>query len=246
MAETSESSGLSSLVALRKHEAERSQKQVEDARAQAEAEQRARAAAERARAVEDRARREQARLKSEEDLAVAARVELEQARALDERAEREARARRDSELRLIEERSAHHAEQLTLLARAARQRLLFTLSSALCLVTWLASAGLYVAVLRPNAEHAQSTFAQSLADEHRARLDAETNSVHAAERGAVLVERLASLEQTLRDERAVRPTTPPTHGATEKPERHGSGAAAPHGPCPDADDGDPLNPCLKR
>ncbi len=245
MAETGESSGLSSLAALRHHhEAERSQKQAEDARAQAEAEQRARASVERARMERERAQREQMRLKSEESLRVAARAELERSRALDERAEREACARRDSEARLLEERSAHRAEQLVLLTRVARQRLLVTLSSALCLLTWLASGGLYVAVLWPNAERAQSTFTQSLADERRARTDADINAKRAAERSAALVERVASLERALRDEQQLPSATLPTHGVTGKLGRHESGGASPHGPC--LDDGDPLNPCLKR
>jgi hypothetical protein len=59
---------------------------------------------------------------------------------------------------------------------------------------------------------------------------------------------VSSLEATLREERAARVPASSAQGTPGKLGHRGSmhGITAPHGPCPDADDGDPLNPCLKR
>ena len=166
MVESRESSGLLSLVALRQHETERSQRQAEEARAQAEAEQRARLAAERERAreVEQRAASERDRQHFAE---AARRVELsdlERARSAEsERAEREARARRDLEMQLIEERNARRQAEILLLGRVSRARSVNLLTAALCLVTWLGVTGVYLGVLRPEADRSRSELERALA-----------------------------------------------------------------------------------
>jgi hypothetical protein len=250
MSQSSESSGLSSLAALRQH-AERSQKQAEEARTQAETEQRARAAAERerARAVGERTQRERALQRSAENTRLAELAELERARmAESERVEREARARRDLETRLLEERAEQRRVEILLLARIARQRWLVVFSSALCLVTWLASAGAYLGLVRPEAERTRLAFERSLTDERQAVNNADDKSARAMQRSASLAERVSSLETTLREERASPVPASSAQSTPGKPAHHRSmqGVTAPHGPCPDADDGDPLNPCLKR
>jgi hypothetical protein len=248
MAESRESSGLLSLVALRQHEAERSQRQAEEARAQAEAEQRARLASERERAreVERRAASERDRQHSAEEAHRVELSELERARSAEfERAEREARARRDLEMCLIEERNARRQAEILLLARAARARSVNLLTGAVCLVTWLGATGAYLGVLRPEADRSRSELDRALAAEQRTESDAQASAARANQRQALLAERVSSLEQAVRDARA-RATNLPT-GAAGK---HGSLPAAPaaphdvtaHGPC--QDDGDPLNPCL--
>jgi hypothetical protein len=250
MSQLSESSGLSSLAALR-HEAERSQKQAEEARAQAEAEQRARVAVERerARAAEERVQRERALQRSAEGTRLGELAELERVRAVEsERAASEARARRDLEARLLEERAEQRRAEITLLGRVARQRLWVVLSSALCAVTWLASAGAYFGLVRPDTERARLAFERSLTDERQAVRDADDKSARAMQRSASLAERVSSLQTALREERAAPVPASSAQGTPGKLGHHGPmhGVTAPHGPCPDADDGDPLNPCLKR
>ena len=246
MAESRESSGLLSLVALRQHEAERSQKQAEEARAQAEAEQRARLAAERQRAreLEQRAASERERQHSAEAAHRAELSELERARSAEfERAQREARARRDLEMCLIEERNARRQAEILLLGRAARARSVNLLSGALCLVTWLGATAVYLGVLRPEADHSRSALERALAAEQRAESDAQASAARANQRQALLTERVSLLEEAVRDARA---RAAPT-GAAGKHAGPPAAPAAPqdvtaHGPC--QDDGDPLNPCL--
>ena len=252
MSQSSESSALSSLAALRQHEAERSQKQAEEARAQAEGEQRARAAGERerARAAEERAQRERALLRSAESTRLGELAELERARAAEsERAASEARARRDAEARLLEQRTEQRRTEIALLGRMAQQRWLVVFSSALCVVTWVASAGAYFGLVRPDAERARLGFERSLTVARQALRDAQDNAARAMQRSASLAERVSSLEATLREERAVPAPASSAPGTPGRPGGHHGpmhGVTPPHGPCPDTDDGDPLNPCLKR
>jgi hypothetical protein len=250
MAQLRESSGLHSLAALHQHEAERSQKQAEAAQAQAEAEQRARLLAERERAreAEQRAEAERGLLRS---VAAARRAELEElehARMAEfDRAEREAGARRSLELSLADAQSAQRRAEIQFVARAARGRLLNLLSAALCLATWLGTAAVYFGVVRPDADRSRVALERALADEHRVRSDADASGARASQRQTELSERVSSLEQALRDERARVALAP--SGAAGKHAHPGSmhvGAEPPtsHAPC--RDDGDPLNPCLKR
>jgi hypothetical protein len=249
MAQSRESSGLLSLVALR-NDAERSQKQAELARAQAEAEQRARLAAERERAREEREREEHERSlhRAAESARRAELTELDHARAVElERAEREARSRRDLELCLGEERLTWRQAEMRLLARIARARSFNLLSAALCLATWLGTVALYFELVRPEAERSGALVLRARADERRARSDAAAAEVRANQREIALGNRVSSLEQALHDER-VR-SDAPAGGAVEKQVHTGHKQAqvqpiTPGRPC--KDDGDPLNPCLKR
>jgi hypothetical protein len=248
MAELQDSSGLISLRALRQHEAERSQKQAEEARVQAEAEQRARLTAERERAreAEQRAESERGFRSSVEAARRAELSELERARLAEfERAEREACARRELTVCLNEERNARRQAELVLLGRAARARLYNVLSGALCVLTWLGALGAYIGVVRPDADRSRAALERALASEQRARSDAQTSDARASQRLAVLAERVSSLEQALRDARAKTATLPSgglgKHGATG-PVPAVVHEATPHGPC--QDDGDPLSPCL--
>jgi len=240
MAEPHESSGLHSLAALRKLEAERS-------KAQAEAEQRARLAAER-----ERAREAEHRLELERRLqrsAVEARqtelADLERARLVElERAEREARLRRESEVALLEAQSALRQLELRLVARTARARFLSWFSAAVCVASWLGAIGLYVAVFRPELERSQARLEDARAGERQAQRDADATRAHAAEREATLNERIAALEHASATPSAALlvPTAPP---AKRNEPRHGAPASVTsRTPC--RDDGDPLNPCLKR
>ncbi|HWZ88467.1 MAG TPA: hypothetical protein VNW92_06440 [Polyangiaceae bacterium] len=248
MAELHESSGLLSLAALRKHEEKRSVQQAEEARAHAEAEQRARASAERERG---RLARERAELEESVQRAIdatrhAESVELERARLAEfERAESEAHSRRALELSLAEERSARRGAEVAFLARAARQRFLSVASSTLCLVTWLAGAVLYGGVIRPDAARTRATFERSLANEQRARVEAEASGVRATQRAAALSERVSALEQASRDDRTTSLPAPAAHGPSKKSGQSLRGDTGSRKRCVDNGDGDPLNPCLK-
>ena len=187
MAEARESSGLLSLVALRRHDVERSQKQADEARGQAEAEQRARLAAarERAREAEQRAEKERGLVGATELAHRAALAELEAARAREfERAEREACVRRELEACLANERSARQRAELLLLARAARARLFNALASVVCIATWLGTAGFYLGVVRPDADRSRAALDSALLDARRARGDAEASTIVANQREA--------------------------------------------------------------
>jgi hypothetical protein len=240
MAELHESSGLHSLAALRKLEAERSQ-------AQAEAEQRARLAAERERAREAEHRLELERRvqRSAAEARQSELVELERARLVElERAEREAQRRRDSEIALLEAQSALRQAELRFRARTARARFLSGFSAALCVSSWLCAIGLYVALFRPELERSRALLENALAGERQAERAADATRAHAAQREATLNERIAALEQARAAPSAALlvPTAPP---AKRNEPRHGSPASvSSRTPC--RDDGDPLNPCLKR
>jgi len=250
MAQLRESSGLHSLAALRQHEIERSQKQAGEARAQAEAEQRARLLAERERAREAELRVEAERglLRSVDAARRAELEELERARLVEfDRAEREAGARRNLELSLAEANNAQRQAEIRFVARTARGRLINLFSAALCLATWLGTAAFYFAVVRPDADRSRVALERALADEHRARSDADAGAVRASQRQAELSERISSLEQALRDEReraAAAPTGVTGKHAHAGPKHGGAEPPTSHAPC--RDDGDPLNPCLKR
>lgn len=240
MAETQESSGLHSLAALRKLEAERSQ-------AQAEAEQRARLAAERERAREAEHRLELERRvqRSAAEARQSELAELERARLGElERAEREARLRRDSEIALLEAQNALRQAELRLQARTARARLLSWFSAALCVASWLGAIGLYVALFRPELERSRALLETALASEREAHRAADATRAHAAQREATLNERIAVLEQARAAPSA--PGLVPSAALPKHSEpRHGSPpSVTSRTPC--RDDGDPLNPCLKR
>jgi membrane protein involved in colicin uptake len=247
MAQLRESSGLHSLAALRQHEAERSQKQAEEARAQAEAEQRARLVAERERAreAEQRAEVERSLLRSADAAQRTELAELERARTVElDRAERDARVRRDLELSLTAAKSAQRHAEISLVARTARGRLINVLSVALCLASWLGIAAFYFAVVRPDADRSRVDEERALAAEHRERSDAVAIRARASQREAVLGDRVSSLEQALRD-RSPAAGSAPT-GGPGKRWRGPAPVPTPTSHLPCRDDGDPLNPCLKR
>jgi hypothetical protein len=247
MAEAHESSGLHSLAFLREEEKKRAQRQAEAARVRAESEQRARKETERAAARVEQQRRCAER--AAHDDAEAQRVErlsLESAkRAEFERAEGLLRASAELRMQVEREREARYSAELGLTSRLLRQRLLTFASAALCVGSWLAAAGLYFAGLRPSAERRVATVQQSLLNERQARTFAEEREARSVRRADDLSSRVSTLEQTLREERerhaapAPGPSTTRTPFKTREPR-----LVAPVKPC--RDDGDPLNPCLKR
>jgi hypothetical protein len=248
MAELCESSGLHSLASLREHEKRRAQLQAEAARVRAEAEQRARQEAERA-----VARLEQERLAAERaahDHADAAqqnaRSLLESAqRAEFERAEGLLRASAELRLQVDRERQARQEVEFSLTSRWLRQRLLTFASAALCVGSWLAATGLYFVGLQPSAERKVAIVQQSLLSEQRARTAADEREARAMRRADELRLRVGSLEQTLREERERRASQLAVPSAPRKPApTRESRYVPPVKPC--RDDGDPLNPCLKR
>jgi hypothetical protein len=243
MAEVRESSGLTSLAALREQETRRIMLQTEAARARAEAEQRARMESERelARLERERQRLERAATDSRE-------VELsrlEAARASElERAERAKRAREELQVLLAEERGARHSAELTFTAQLLRQRSFALLSAALGVVSWLGGAALYLGALRPQAERAALAAEHSVAVERQARVAAEESTARSARRNDELARRVGLLEQELRDQ----VVAGPSHTVQGVPQKSGQksahGLSASQPPC--RDDGDPLNPCLKH
>ena len=247
MSEVRESSGLTSLAALREQETRRIAQQTEAARARAEAEQRARLESERelARLERERQRIERATAESLDTQRQAELSRLEAARVSElQRAEREARAREELQVQLAEERGARRSAELALTAQVLRQRSLAVLSAALCGASWLCGAALYFGSLRPQSERAALTAERSLADERQARAAAEEGNARSARRNEELAARVSKLELELRDQ-AVALTPDTAQGVPKKPglkPRHGVNASQP--PC--RDDGDPLNPCLKH
>ena len=249
MAELLESSGLHSLASLREHEKQRVQQQAEAARARAEAEQRARHAAD----------REAARIESERQRAERAAQELAEssqgAELLRMQLSRNAEFERAEGLLLVcaglseqlgRERDSWRSTELALTSRLLRQRLFVSVAVALPLCTIIAATGVYFGALRPSAEHAMSSARQALLDERRARTEAQASGARSARHADELAARLGSVEQTLRTEREQRATPAPSLGAKhpQQPTRGSGVAAPPVKPC--RDDGDPLNPCLKR
>jgi hypothetical protein len=238
MAEVRESSGLTSLAALREQET---------IRARAEAEQRARLESERelARLERERQRIERAAAESLDTKRQAELNRLEAARVFElQRAEQEARAREDLQVQLAEERGARRSAELALTAQLLRQRLLAVSSAALCGASWLCGAVLYFGSLRPQTERAALAAERLLADERQARAAAEQGNARSVRRNEELAARVGMLELELRDQAAaVTPHTVPA--VPQKPGQkatHGVSASQP--PC--RDDGDPLNPCLKH
>jgi hypothetical protein len=244
MAELRESSGLLSLAALREHEKRQIQQQTEASRARAEAEQRARIDAERIDRERQRIEQAASELAEVERRAELSRLEAARASEL-ERAEGATRAREELQVQLAEERGARRAAEISFAARLQRPRLLAVFSSALCLATGLAAAALYFGSIRPEAARARLAADRSLADEHRARVDADEGNARSARRNEELSRRLSSLDQALRERP---PAAPEPAVQSAKPQKLGTNTG--HGvttslpPC--RDDGDPLNPCLKR
>jgi hypothetical protein len=119
-----------------------------------------------------------------------------------------------------------------------------SVSAALCASTWLAAGLLYFAALRPGAERALATAEQSLLGEHRMLSEARAREVQAVSRSDELSARVAGLERDLRAERERRAAPPPALGSGKKRTREPLSAPPAVKPC--RDDGDPLNPCLKR
>lgn len=241
MREQHESSGLHSLAALRELEQKRARDQAEAARARAEAEQSAR--------LERQAlRREQERQSAER----AARELAESAQLRSDIAERveaecsAAQSRRTEELRLSlnQEREARRTAELRLTARLLQQRFIANVASALYLATALGALAAYFGALRPTAERALGAAEQALRTEKRAHAEAEANVLRGARRAAELSLRVDSLEQRLREAPGVGPVLVRTQQVM--PQRPGAphGSVKVTGDC--VEDGDPLNPCLRR
>jgi hypothetical protein len=247
MAELLESSGLHSLASLREHEKGRAQQQAEAARARAEAEQRARKEAEREAARIQHERRLAERSERAESAQHAELLELASSwRAEFDRAEGLLRSSAELRLSLERERKARQGVELGLTSRLLHQRLLTCASAALCVGSWLAAAGLYFGALRPGAERAVATAQQSLLTERRARSEAQEREARSAQRADELSSRVSALALTLREERERRAAQSPALGPTRKPvaTTRLPLVVPPVKPC--RDDGDPLNPCLKR
>ena len=248
MAELNESSGLLSLAALREQEKRRNQLQAEAARARAEAEQRARLEVEReaARLEQARQRAERAALQLAESEQHAEQVRSEAGlRAEFERAEALVRACDELKLAVHGEREGRRRVELDFTSQLLRQRLRTTLSALLCVGTWLAAAALYFGALRPAAERAQIAAEQSRFSAQRAQREASADRVRAAQQNQELAEQVGSLEQTLRAERALKNSSPPVAvNGPIRPALHPLISTMAPRPC--RDDGDPLNPCLKR
>jgi hypothetical protein len=243
MAELRESSGLHSLASLREHEKRHAQEQAEAARARAEAEQLARKEA--ARLEHERRRAERAAQEYAESAQRAELLQLERAkRAEFERAEELLRASAELKAQLERERQARRGAELGFTSQLLRQRLWLSVSAALCVGGALAATGLYFGALRPSAERALASAQQSLLSERRARREAEARAASSRQRGDELGARLGSVEQTLRAERERATAQPPAPGGLRKPLTREPRLPPVVKPC--RDDGDPLNPCLKR
>lgn len=246
MAELRESSGLHSLASLREHEKIRAQQQAEAARARAEAEQRARHEA--ARIERERQLAERAALDYAESAQRAERLRLESAaRSEFERAEGLVRASAELKSELARERTTRQSVEVSLTSRLLRQRLWTAASAALGVGGGLAAVGLYFGALRPNAQRTLAIVEQSLLVEREARSAAELREARSRLRTDELSSRLGALEQTLRTERerwATQPPAPTPSGLRRPNTREPLPGATSVKPC--RDDGDPLNPCLKR
>jgi len=244
MAELRESSGLHSLASLREHEKRHAQQQADAARAHAEAEQRARDEA--AHIEHQRRLSERAALDYAEAARRAELLRLETAqRAEFERAEGLLRASAALKSQLERERETRRGAELGFTARLLRQRLWASVSTALCVSGGLAVAGLYFGALRPSAEHALATARQSLLSERQARTEAREREARSLRLADELGARVAVLEQTLRAEREQRSASLASLGSTRKSSTR-SPLLALESVKPCRDDGDPLNPCLKR
>jgi len=244
MAELCDSSGLHSLASLREHEKRHAQQQSEAARARAEAEQRARQEGERLeneRRLAERAARAAAESAQRAEL-----LQIENAqRAQFERAEALFRVSRELESELESERANRRSVELGLTSELLRQRLRTQVAVALCVAGGLAAAGSYFGVLRPNAERRVASVERSLVDERRALGEVEQREARSRLRADELNSRVSLLEQSLRGERERRAAQSSTPSAVRKPPTQVPLVVPPSvKPC--RDDGDPLNPCLKR
>ena len=237
-----------SLASLREHEKRHAQQQADAVRARAEAEQRARAEAEREslRAADERRQAEQAAREYAASSQRAGQARLEAARDAEvERAEALARNCQQLKAELSVEREARRAAELASTSSVLRQRLLMTATAAVCLGSWLAGAGLYFGALRPGSERALLAADQSLQAERRARSEAEASGARASRGRDELTLRVGALEESLRAARTVpsaadvSPRPPRVGGTIQPPPPHRSNDIC-------RDDGDPLNPCLKR
>ena len=244
MAERCESSGLHSLASLREHETRRAQQQAEAARARAEAEQRARQASERA--EQERRRAERAAREYAESTQRAELVSLENAqRAELERAEGLLRASLELKAQLESERVARRAVELGLTSRLLRQRLWTCASAALCVAGGLSAIGLYFGAFRPNAERAVATAQNALVSERRELSEVQQREARSKLRMDELSSQVGSLQRTLYEEREQRATQAPATNRQRSPVKVTPKIVPPIlKPC--RDDGDPLNPCLKR
>lgn len=246
MADRYESSGLLSLAALREHEKNRVREQAEAARLRAEAEQRARSESEReaTRRAEERQRAERAfadstRLAQLQRLEAVARAEAERSSALSRSAEELGR-------HLNVEREQRRTIELSLTARLLHQRWRTNLLSALCVGSWIAAFSLYFGAFRPAAERSLGAAQQALLTEQRARAVAEESALKGRARASELSSMNDALEQRLRAATADAEHRTLPEVAPHKPGGGGRSAliGAPQKPC--RDDGDPLNPCLRR
>jgi len=244
MAELRESSGLHSLASLREHEKRQALRQAEAARARAEAEQRARHDA--ARIEHERQLAERAASEYAESAHRAELLRLENAqRAALERAEKQTKASEELKSELERERTARQSVELGLTSQLLRQRLWTSLLAALCVSGALAALGLYFGALRPSAERTLATAQQALFSERRARSEAREGEARSLLRAEELGARVNALEQTLRTERERWATEPPVTNPVRRPTTREPLRPPPKvKPC--RDDGDPLNPCLKR
>jgi hypothetical protein len=244
MAELCESSGLHSLASLREHEKKHALRQAEAARLRAEAEQRARHESERV--EHERQRAERAAREAAESAQHTELRQLEDAhRTQFERAEGLFRANAELQSELESGRAARRKVELKLTSELLRQRLRTQVSLASCVAIGLAASCLYFGALRPNAEHALASAERALLDERRARSEATQGQTRSRVRADELSSRVSSLEQSLREERDRRTPQPSTNPTLRRPLAHGAPTVPPSvKPC--RDDGDPLNPCLKR
>jgi len=175
-------------------------------------------------------------------------MRVEAARSVElARAERALREREALQTELVSERAARRSAELTAAARLLRQRLFSVSAAVLCVATWLGAALVYGLSLRPAVQRAQLSALHALADERRARSDAEASAARLARRNQELALRVSSLQSR---EVSVPESLPSVQPAPTRPvlspknaphSAHGAKASAP--PC--RDDGDPLNPCFK-
>jgi hypothetical protein len=143
------------------------------------------------------------------------------------------------------EREARQRLELRLTSQLLRQRLVASVSAALCASSWLAAGGLYFGALRPAAERALATAEQSLLGERRMSSETRERELQAISRSDELSARVTGLERDLRAERERRAAPPSAPGNVRKwTTREPLSAKSVVKPC--RDDGDPMNPCLRR
>ena len=243
MAEARESSGLHSLAELRRLAAEESRKQAESA-------QRARLVAERERAriEQERADHERA-LRAAAESGLHAEIErLEQAR-LEESAHtlHEAKQRRELELALVEAQNRLQQSEVVRIDRAARARVWLAASWTSTGAVVLAAACAYLGVVRPDSFARRAELASTHLENAKLRLDEEAIAARDRAREAALDARVSELERALRDARSASVASRSSATSSARaPHGHGEDSADTASRKPCRDDGDPLNPCLKR